>query len=254
MQRKLSDWAGNIASLAIVIAVNAMANAVPIGGQTTGQVSAKLESLFTPAGFTFGIWGLIYSGLIGFCIYQALPAQRENAALAKIGLMFKLNCLANALWIFAWHYDLLIISFVLMLFILGSLVKIYVNLGIANGPASAGRRIFVHLPFSLYTGWITVATIANFSAVQSGLELNAAGLDPVSWTLLKLALAGAIAATVILRRGDIAYGLVVAWAGFGILSKQADTAAVAGAATTVVAVALLLVIYTAANKLLLRRS
>lgn len=253
MQRKVSDWAGNIAALIIVVATNGMANAVPIGGQTTGQVSAKLESLFTPAGFTFGIWGVIYAGLIIFVIYQALPAQRANAAIARIGPMFKLNCLANALWIFAWHYDLLIISFVLMLVILGSLIRIYLDLGIARGPASTGRRFFVHLPFSLYTGWITVATIANLSAVQSGLGLNGAVLDPVSWTLLKLALAGGIGALVILRRGDIAYGAVVAWAGFGILSKQAETAAVAGAATTVVALALFLAIFESADQLWARR-
>jgi benzodiazapine receptor len=254
MQRKVSDWAGNIAGLIIVIAVNAMANAVPIGGQTTGQVSAKLESLFTPAGFTFGIWGVIYTGLIIFVIYQALPGQRANAAIARIGPMFKLNCLANALWIFAWHYDQLIISFILMLIILGSLVRIYLDLGIASGPASTGRRFFVHLPFSLYTGWISVATIANFSAVQSGMGLNGAVLDPVSWTLVKLALAGAIGAAVILRRDDIAYGAVVAWAGFGILSKQSETPAVAGSAATVVILALVLMVYVAAAQLLARRA
>ena len=140
-----------------------------------------------------------------------------------------------------------------MLLILGSLVRIYLDLGIARGPASISRKFFVHLPFSLYTGWITVATIANLSAVQSGYGLNGAGLDPVSWTLLKLAFAGGIGAAVILRRGDIAYGAVVAWAGFGILSKQAETAAVAGAATTVVALALFLAIFEAADQLWARR-
>ena len=241
MERRLSDWGGNIAAFVLVILVNGMANAIPIGGQTTGEVSAKYESLFTPAGYTFSIWGLIYLGLLVFVIYQARPAKRENAALARISKMFQLNCVANALWIVAWHYDFLVISLILMFVILGSLMRIYHSLGIANGPASQGRRWFVHLPFSLYTGWIAVATIANISAVQAGLGWNDVLLTAVDWTLLKLALAGAIAASVVLRRGDIAFGLVVAWAAYGIVAKQVATPAVSAAAETVALVVLALV-------------
>jgi len=240
MQRRISDWGGNILGIVTVIAINGLANALPINGQGTGQVSAKYESLFTPAGYTFSIWGLIYLSLLAYVIYQALPAQRENATLAKIGPYFLLNCAANAAWIFAWHYELLLLSLLLMLVILGSLVWIYQILGIANGPASTGRRLFVHLPFSIYTGWISVATIANISAVQTALNWNSLGLEPVSWTLVKLAIAGAIGALVVLRRGDVAFVLVVAWAAFGIAARQAAIPEVAGAAATIGLTALLL--------------
>jgi hypothetical protein len=242
MERKLNDWAGNIAAFALVIIANVMANAIPLGGQTTGQVSAKYGSLFTPAGYTFSIWGVIYLALTVFIVYQALPRQRENVALARIGTMFKVSCLANALWIFAWHYDFVVFSLLLMLVILGSLVRIYYDLGIANGPASTGRRYCVHLPFSIYTGWITVATIANISAVQSGYGWNDLYLSGADWTLVKLAVAGAIAALAVLRRGDIAFGLVVAWAAYGIAVKQASTPVVLVVAEVVALIALLLVV------------
>jgi len=249
MQRRITDWGGNILGLFVVIAVNGMANAIPIGGQTTGQISAKYESLFTPAGYAFSIWGLIYLGLLIYAIYQALPAQRQNVALASINKPFLLNCAANSVWIFAWHYDFVVVSLLLMFVILGTLISIYRKLGIANGPASRSRRLFVHLPFSIYTGWITVATIANISAVQTGLGWDAAGLSAIDWTLIKLAVAGAIAAIVVLRRGDVAYGLVVAWAGYGIVVKQGATAAVAGAAEAVVLVALFVISFQTWRKL-----
>ena len=252
MRRQIADWGGNILGIITVIAINGLANALPINGQGTGQVSAKYESLFTPAGYTFSIWGLIYLSLLAYVVYQALPAQRENALLAKIGPYFLLNCAANSAWIFAWHYELMLLSLFLMLVILGSLIRIYQILGIANGPASPGRRLFVHLPFSIYTGWITVATIANISAVQTAWNWNSLGLAPVSWTLVKLALAGAIGALVVLRRGDIAFALVVAWAAFGIVAGQAAIPEVAGAAAAIGLTALLLAGAEFLRKLLAR--
>jgi benzodiazapine receptor len=242
MERSVRDWGGNIAAFVFVIIVNGMANGIPLGGQTTGEISAKYPSLFTPAGFTFSIWGLIYFSLIAFVIYQALPAQRSNQTLAKISPLFIANCAANAAWIFVWHYDLLWLSLLLMAAILLTLIQIYRML-LAAGPAgSASEWLFVRLPFSLYTGWITVATIANISCVQIAMGWDNAGLSAVDWTLLKLAIAGAIGATVILRLRDIPYVLVIAWAAFGIASRQVETPEVVGAAATLSVLAVLLAV------------
>jgi len=238
MQRSVGDWGGNIAAFIFVLGINGLANGLPIGGQTTGEISAKYPSLFTPAGFTFSIWGLIYLGLLVYVVYQALPAQRDNEQLAKISLPFKLNCVANGLWIFAWHNDLLILSLILMLGILLTLVQIFRGLDAEVG-------LIVKFPFSLYTGWITVATIANISAAQTGFDLNDVGLSAIQWTWLKLAVAGAIGAIVIAHTRNVVYVLVVAWAAFGIYSKQAATPEVAGAAITLSLLAVLLVAYTA---------
>lgn len=244
MKRTITDWGLNIMALVVVIVVNAMANAIPLGGQNTGEVSARYPSLFTPAGYTFSIWGLIYTALIIFVIYQALPSQRDNRVLAAISPWFLLSCAGNAAWIFAWHFNGLWLSLALMAVMLFALIRIYRLLE----PATGWQRWAVNVPFSLYTGWITVAIIANASAVQTGMSWDAAGLSAVQWTVIKIAMAGSIAAAVVLLRGDRVFVLVVAWAAGGILVRQAATPEVAGSAMTVILVALLLVAFESIRK------
>jgi len=243
MDRDIKDWGGNIVALVIVVLMNALATGLPLNGITTGEVSARYESLFTPAGYAFSIWGLIYISLFAYVIYQARPVRRQNVKLAKISKPWQLSCAFNVLWVFLWHFEFLVLSLLAMLGILLCLVKIYRELGIAAAPASDGRKTFVHVPFSIYTGWICVATIANVSAVQVGTGWHELLLDEQAWTLLKLGVAGAIAATLICRRRDIAATLVIAWAAWAIGVKQAAVPAVAGAAQTLTYVALLLVFF-----------
>jgi benzodiazapine receptor len=242
MNRSISDWGGNILAFFSVILINGMANGIPIGGQTTGEISAKYPSLFTPAGYVFSIWGLIYLGLTTFLIWQALPAQRSNERLADIRIPFLASCACNAIWIFMWHYDLLFMSLVLMLGILASLIQIYRKLNIALSDTSATERWFVHLPFSIYIGWITVATIANISAAQIHWGWDSYGFNAETWTLIKIALAGAIAVTILFRRRDIAFVLVVVWAAVGITVKHLLTPMVAGGAAVLAIAATLLIV------------
>lgn len=242
MKRSISDWGGNIFVFVLVIVVNAMANGVPLGGQTTGEISAKYPSLFTPAGYVFSIWGLIYLGLAAFLVWQALPAQRSNQRLADIRIPFLASCACNAIWIFMWHYDLMFMSLVLMLGILVPLIQIYRKLNIARSDVLAAERWLVRLPFSIYTGWITVAMIANISAAQIHWGWDAAGFNAVTWTIIKIALAGAIAATVLFRCRDVAYVLVVVWAAVGITVKHLLTPMVAGAAAAIAIAATLLIV------------
>lgn len=240
MPRPLSDWGGNIAAFILVIVFNILSNALPINGQTMPEISAKYPSLFTPAGFTFSIWGVIYLALLLFVVYQALPSQRNSEIISGISRLFQINCVANASWIVAWHYDLLNISFLIMLVLLVTLILIYRALLGAVGHASLSQHLLLHFPFSLYTGWVTLATIANISAVQTGNGWDNIALTAVSWTLLKLALAGTIGATMVLRYGDAVFVLVVAWAAYGISIKQSATPIVYGAATTLSLLALML--------------
>ena len=249
MQRPLSDRGGNLAAFLLVVVLNGLANALPINGQTMPEISAKYPSLFTPAGFTFSIWGVIYLALLLFVVYQALPSQRDNQTIAGISRLFQLNCVANASWIVAWHYDLLAVSLLIMLILLVTLILIYRALLDEVRNASIAQRLLLHFPFSLYTAWIVVATIANLSIVQTGNGWDNIGLTAVSWTLLKLALAGAIAATVVLRYGDVVFVLVIAWAAYGISVMQSATPAVSGGASTVSLLALLLAMYEAVARL-----
>ena len=232
MQRDTSDWAGNLAAFAIMILLNILSNALPINGQSMPEISAKYPSLFTPAGITFSIWGVIYLALLAFVTWQALPAQRGKETLARIAPWFKVNCLANASWLVAWHYDLLVVSMLIMLLMLVTLIRIYTILIRDIDSAPFKEHLVLYLPFSLYTGWIVVATIANASVIQTHWGLDDAGIGAIEWTFLNLALAGAIGATMVLRFRDIPFALVIAWAAFGISVMQSGTPAVSGAATT----------------------
>lgn len=240
MTRTLLDRAGNIAAFVVVVAVNILSNALPINGQSMPEISAKYPSPFTPAGFTFSIWGVIYLLLLLFVVHQALPAQRDSITLARIGPWFRLNCLANAAWLIAWHYDQLAASLAIMCVLLATLVIIYRILIAEIESASPAQHIVLYLPFSVYTAWIAVATVANLSILQTHLGLDDLGLAAAAWTQLKLAILAAVGATMVITRRDLPFVLVVAWAAFGIATKQAETPAVSGAATTVAILALAL--------------
>ncbi|MDJ0655053.1 MAG: tryptophan-rich sensory protein [Xanthomonadales bacterium] len=244
---------GPIAAYAAVILVNYLSNALPLNGQTQSDIAARYPSPFTPAGFTFSIWGLIYLLLLGYLVYQVRPARASDRILGRVSWLFMASCAANVSWLVVWHYDLLWLSLLIMLAILAALVAIYRTLGETRADAGLTEKLLLHLPFSIYLGWITVATIANISIIQTGMGWDDASLSAVDWTLLKLALAATIAGVMVLRQGNIAFGLVVAWAAFGISSKQAAIPAISGAATAIMFLALMLAAFQAARPLRSRR-
>ncbi len=160
--------------LAVVatIAVNGLANALPINGLQTGEISDSFPVYFTPAGYVFAIWGVIYLGLLAYAVYQALPAQRQSPRLRSIRTLFLVGSLANIAWIFLWHYQLFPLTLVAMLVLLGTLIGIYLRLRIGRTSPPLVERLAVDLPFSIYLGWITVATIANVTSAAELLELE----------------------------------------------------------------------------------
>ena len=249
MNRSISDWGGNIAAFTLVIVFNWLSNALPFNDQSQTDIAAKYPSLFTPAGFTFSIWGVIYLGLLAFIVYQALPSQRQNTSIARLSVPFKISCISNALWLVAWHYDQLVLALLIMLVILATLVIMYRSLLAEVSRSTPLQQLVLHLPFSLYTSWVGVATIANVSIIQSGYGWDNVGLSAVNWTLLKLAVAGAVGATVVLKTRDAAFVLVTAWAAYGIAAKQVAVPAISGAATMLAMLALLLAIREAAARL-----
>lgn len=206
------------------VVVNAVANILPINNITTGEVSDIHQSLFTPAGLTFSIWGLIYVLLGAFAIYQLRPSVRGDPqgaeSILRIGPFFVLSCLANMGWIFAWHYQNIPLSLVLMLVLLGSLLAIYLRLDIGRSQASKGVKYLVHLPFSVYLGWITVATIANVAALLVAVDWDTFGRGDQFWTIAVIGVAIAIAIAVLFTRRDAYYALVVDWALLGILLQR----------------------------------
>lgn len=239
--RSTVEWMGNILAFGCTIVTNGLANGLPLGGQTTGEISDKYPSLFTPAGYVFSIWGLIYLTLTLFIVWQALPQQRNNTTLTDIQVPFLASCAANSAWIFAWHYDLLVLSLALMLTLLCALIQIYRTLTVERSAAATAERWIMHLPFSIYLGWISVATIANLSALQIDHGWDNAIFSATTWTILKIALAATISGIVLLKRRDKAFMLVTVWACVGIAAKHSATPLVGVAAMTAAFIGLLLI-------------
>lgn len=240
-----------ILALLAMLTVNGLANALPLNGQTTGAVSDRFEVYFVPAGYVFSIWGVIYLALILFAIYQALPGQRDNPRLEQMGYLFALSCLANIAWLFLWHYERFVWTLVAMGSLLVLLIVIYLRLDIGRGHPSTAERWLVQIPFSLYLGWITVATIANVTSVLDYLNWDGWGISPETWTMIMLGVGTGIGAAVGFTRHDTAYLLVLIWAFVGIGVKHAGVPIVATAAWIAAALVALVLI---ANVVQQRRS
>ena len=232
----------NVLAVFLTITVNVLANALPLNGLNTGEISDRFQVFFVPAGYVFSIWGLIYLGLVAYAVFQALPAQRDNPRLRSIDGFFVLSSMANVVWIFLWHYEYFVWTLVAMLTLLLSLIAIYLRLDIGRRKVSVQERWLVHLPFSVYLGWITVATIANITSVLDYLNWSGWGIIPVVWTVIMLAAALVIAGIVAWQRSDFAYLLVLVWAFIGIAVKQAGAPVVPVAAGISAAVVVLFII------------
>lgn len=222
-----------LASFVVTVAVNALATTLLLNGINTGEISDMFSNYFTPAGYVFAIWGVIYLVLLVFTIYHSLPGQRRNPRLQAISWLFVLSNLLNAAWIFAWHYLLFPLTWVLMVGILVTLLIVYVRLG-TTAP-SAVEHWAVHVPFSIYVAWISVATIANTTVLLQYVGFDGGPLPQPVWSAIMLGIGGVLAAYIVLKRRDAAYGAVFIWAFIGIMTKYAGTAIVAYSAGVLVA-------------------
>ena len=233
----------NLLGVVAVLIVNGLANTLPLNNLSTGEISDRFNVFFVPAGYVFSIWGVIYIALIAFGIYQVLPSQRENPRLEKIGYWFLLSCLANVAWLFCWHYELFALSLVMMLILLTSLIIIYLRLDIGIKKVSTKEKWFVNIPFSLYLGWITVATIANVTSLLDYYDWSGWGISDQMWTLIMLFAVAIIGAVMSLTRADVVYCLVLIWAVVGIAVKHGAVALVStGAWLTAIFVFVMLVV------------
>jgi hypothetical protein len=204
-----------------MVFVNYLANALPINGVTTGEASDAYANLFTPAAVTFSIWGLIYLLLAAFILYL-FGLFRKNKPneqlLIRLLPLFIITCLANSFWIFSWHYDLIALSLFFMIGLLIALIKIAQLFN--NRKLSNSENKFIRLPFSIYFGWITVATIANITVFLVKMGWNGFNLSDQLWTIIILLVGAVIAITRGLKDKNIPYLLVLVWAYLGIWLKH----------------------------------
>ncbi len=197
-----------------MITFNALANILPINNIGTGQVSDSYPNLFAPIGLTFSIWGLIYLLLAVYIIYQF----KKDGFVNKVNIYFIISSLANILWIFAWHYHFIALSLVLMIVILLSLIKIADILN--KESLSLKEKLLARLPFSIYFGWISVATIANVTTLLVAWGWSGAGLPDETWMIVVLLLGTVIGVSRMFKDKTLAYGAVFIWAYLGIYLKH----------------------------------
>jgi len=213
------------ASLAYLgmIVVNFLANSLPLNNRSTGDISDAYPNLFAPAGLTFSIWGLIYLSLAVYLIYQfglfgKKLIQNKEDFLRKINFLFIVTSIANISWIFAWHYDLIGLSVIIMVVLLISLIKIVDIL--RDEKMVSPEKLFISTPFSLYFGWITVATIANITVFLVSVSWNGFGIQDFAWASIILLVGALIGIVRMLKDKNIVFGLVLVWAYSGILLKH----------------------------------
>ena len=225
----------NLILFAGMIVMNYLANSLPLNGKTTGDISDAWPNLFTPAGVTFSIWGIIYILLVIFCVIQFTTSYQ--VAISRVGWLFGLSCVFNALWIVAWHYERLPLSLILMAGLL--ICLIWINIFIKDLPDG-----FIKAGFGVYLGWICIATIANITVLLVSNGWQGFGLSGQTWAIIMIVVGAVIVSLTIWRMSNPYIGLAVVWAFAGIMIKrQDDYRAIfmtAAAAAVVVAVVVIL--------------
>ncbi len=248
--------AGNVIAALATIVINTLAGIGLINNINTGAVSDLYPNLFTPAGITFAIWGVIYLFMVIFIVYQ-LKGIRTGAVPAfvdAIGGYFILSCVANIAWIFIWQYKYITWTLVPMVLLLMCLIEIYTRLDIGKKPVPRRERLAVHALFSLYLGWITVATVANVAAYLVAIGWNHLGLSEATWFGIVLTVAAVIAILVIWTRKDLAYTLVIGWALIGIIIKHLQSSTTQPVLAAFTAVMLVIVLFAYLIRLVASRT
>lgn len=201
--------------LVITLVINYLSNTGVFNGQTMETVSDNYQNLFTPAGYAFSIWGLIYLGMLGFVFYYGplfKQSEEKEQILMQIGWWFIVSCIANSLWVLAWLYDHLLLSVFLMILLLFSLLKIVVNAKMQLHNAPLKKFMFFWWPFCFYSGWISVALIADIAAYLTKIGWNGFGISQTTWTIIVFVVAASIHIFMIWNRNMSAFALVAVWA------------------------------------------
>jgi hypothetical protein len=242
----------NLLTVILALVVNILASTLPLNGQNTGEISDRFQVYFVPAGYVFAIWGIIYIGWIVFTIFQFQPAQKESPRLRRLGYLFALSNIANAAWLFCWHYNLFGLSVLVMLVLLGLLVASYLRLNVNRTPVSALEYWSVDVLFSVYLGWITVATVANITDWLYFIGWEGFGIPAQTWAVIMLAVASLLGLGMAITRRDVGYLAVLVWAFVGIAVKQTSAPLVVTSAWTAAALMAGLAIYGGIRRRALR--
>ncbi|MGX5856452.1 TspO/MBR family protein [Dyadobacter jiangsuensis] len=240
MKRTLQ--AANIIALIATVVVNYLSNTGIFNNSTMASVSARYQNFFTPSGYAFSIWGVIYLLLAAFVVYQArgISGRRETPAVVeKIGWLFVISCVANSAWVMAWLYDFTGLSVLIMIVLLASLWLIIVRTRMEMDVIPIKKIALTWWPFAIYLGWISVALIANIAAWFTKIGWNGFGLSPVAWTVIMICVAGIVYLSLTWARNLRESAMVGVWALIAVaVANWGTTPAVVNAALIVSAIIL----------------
>jgi hypothetical protein len=214
----------NFVAYIFMVTLNALSITLPLGGMTTQELSDKLNNPFTPIGFTFSIWSIIYSLLLIFVViglvnYFRGKPQKNKFIDKNIGYLFAISCLLNGGWILAWQYQFVWLSVFVMVGLLATLIRIHMQL--RKTPAVSAADKYITLPaFSIYLGWISVATIANIVAWTVSINWGGWGLSQITWTNIMVVVATLLGTAMLVKFRDVFFNLVIIWALYGIMAKR----------------------------------
>mgnify|MGYP001199605310 CR=1 FL=1 len=225
---------GIAAGVLITIVVNMLAVLLPLNGKSTASISDQFQVYFVPANYVFSIWSLIYLGLIGFTIYQFVLKPAQYKIVKEIAPAVILTGVFNSIWLFMWHYEYFAWTLPLMIALLVSLIFIVVKLQkVKESDKPRFFDLLIKLPFSIYIGWITVATVANATDILYLLQFNGFGMQPQLWAAIMMLIAGILGLIGIKKNGDFAYAAVIVWAVTGIGVKFSNEFIITTAAIAV---------------------
>lgn len=216
----------NLIVVLLTIGINYYSQMYGINGSRVGEMSAKYHNLFTPAGYAFAIWGIIFIGLLffaGYQIYTTIVRKQIVDFISQAGYWFTIATLGTGLWVIVWLYDYTLISVLVMLLILFSLIKVVINTNMERWKAPAKTIMFCWWPISIFTGWITVATIANISAYLSKIGWDGGPLSATNWTIVMIVIATLLNIVLIFTRSMREFALVGAWALIAIYARHQNS-------------------------------
>ena len=216
----------NLFSVILVLLVNGLSQSQRWNDTTIGEISDQYENLFTPAGYAFAIWGLIFLMLIGYALFQirrAFFSKKESLFIEQTGWWFAIANVCNAGWVVAFMYGYVGLSVVIMLGILVSLLQIVRKTNMERWDAPIEVIVFVWWPICIYAGWIAVATIANFSAFFASIDFTGSEFTQILWTMIMITIAVLVNTFMVWLRNMREFELVAVWALIAIYIRHKES-------------------------------
>lgn len=240
--------------VALALPLGVAVNLLQISSAQSTRLRASMTPEFRAAPFAFSIWSVIFAGHIGYAVYQALPSQRTSPVHRRAGWHAALVGVLGAVWSFSATYDVPLLGLGAIVAMVASLCAMETRLGVANRRVEGRDYWLVRLPFALNLGWVSVATL-----LSAALNLRDAGwsgwpLRPVQWSLVLLAVAGALALVMVWRRASVGFALAVGWGCVGLAYGSEPLVVSNAASLTAVVVLLATLAYALLNLRPLRRS